>query len=129
MKKIEYIHQNPESKDYERATLAIELPNKQKLLNIFSNSNEITLNIGASFVHPKDRYVKSIGREQSNKTIGNTICTIAAIKFQPADRWVFHFTCIVPNTRPYAPPYTSVEFALSVVKDSDRVRLEYGIVK
>jgi hypothetical protein len=128
MKKIEFFHQNPESNHYARCTTALELPNKQQLIDLLSNSNELQINMGTTFVHPKENYVKAIGRDRAIKAMSVTTCSVVNIKPQPDGKWMFHFCCVVPNTRPKSPAYSYTEFAVSIVANSTRVRLEYVIV-
>lgn len=71
---IQYYHNQNEHDDF-RFTMALEIPEKEvfeKMMEL-GTSKYIELQVGFSIVHPKDRYVKSIGREVSIKRLKSVI--------------------------------------------------------
>lgn len=113
-----------------RATLAFRTPPKVALLEMFEKQLErLYLNVGCTFVHPKEQYVKKTGVAEAKRLCENDLpkyCTLKNI--QPRDsRWVYHFECLVPDVRPVRKrKYCMVKFGLSMCLKSEQVNLEYA---
>lgn len=62
---IQYRHRNvPRNED--PATFAYDLPPPEAFFDLVtSGDREIHFNFGATFLHPKDQYTKSIGRDRA----------------------------------------------------------------
>lgn len=67
---IQYFHQKETSKELlglvadRRFTAAVEIPSIKTLLDtVTSVGKTLTLSVGITYVHPKDQYQKSVGRE------------------------------------------------------------------
>lgn len=67
--KINYAHQNPpRNSSFKRGTLAINLPTKQDLLNLLTvHGTALAVKAGAARVHPKENFIKKVGRETAEK--------------------------------------------------------------
>jgi predicted nucleic acid-binding OB-fold protein len=78
---IQYFHNMYANPD--RFTLAVDVPQKFFLENLINLSSEkdIEILVGVSIVHPKDRYVKSIGRQLSNSRLQLMKFTLLQIDF------------------------------------------------
>lgn len=61
MRKLQFLH---EKEAYPRRfTIAMEVPTRTELINSLLKRERILVNTGISYVHPKDRYIKKVGRE------------------------------------------------------------------
>lgn len=64
-------------------TVAVDIPDKHALeaLMFLHTQKDIFLGVGVSMVHPKDRYVKSIGRQLSSSRLELTKFTLLQVDF------------------------------------------------
>jgi len=77
----QYFHQMNHK---ERLTVCLEVPKKDLLLNYLNvdGPKEITLNMGITFVHPKEFYCKRIGREESQKRLKPVTFKITSVDIE-----------------------------------------------
>lgn len=107
-----------------RATFAIELPSREQLVSCVTEFDAvIDGKLGVTWVHPKDQYVKTIGKQKAYDAL-----TSQALELQYVEnrygRLVFHFTTLVVDPRPNQ-MWRRVELGVSLVKESNHPRLEY----
>lgn len=124
--KVHFKHQQGDP----RVTIAIEEISREALFDLVLNGNNtIDLDIGVTFVHPKEQYSKKLGREQSLAQVTKKLATLTNITvFPECNRTIFHFIAQVPDARPQVSFETRLDFGLSVCKKSNRVHLEYAYV-
>lgn len=120
-------HQNPDpSSDFTRCTFAIKLYDKMLLQTLVEQGIQvIPVQLGVSFVHPLDSYVKSVGREKATEAVDYHDATLTFVEMRAPNRVVFHFTTHVIG------PKNSVgliDFGISYVPDSVNTRLEYIVM-
>lgn len=106
------------SHDSHYGTFCIQLPNKKDLEALFHmHATLMLLPIGISKLHPKDRFIKSIGRSVAESKLQNI-----AVRFKGVDvrdtRHVYQFT-VESNRRSYS-------FGLSTIAENDSVKLIYA---
>lgn len=126
---MKIVHINPESREFTRGTLVFYIPSKDILNLLYTQQqNSLYIKIGASFVHPKDNYCKRTGVTRADTLALNEPSKYSLLtKIEPRDdRWVYHFTTLVPDTRPNTPNYIKVEFGISLSTKSPASRLEYA---
>lgn len=53
------------------STIAVEVPLKKELIDLLDpkNTKHLMIKVGYSLLHPNDRYVRKIGREESLKKV------------------------------------------------------------
>lgn len=74
------------------ATLAIDTPDKKFLEHLYNAYATHTLiNLGVTFLHPSDQFVKKIGREEAEKKAAWVKCQLESVKCL-LDKKVFHFS-------------------------------------
>lgn len=98
----------------ERRSFIIEVPSKQQIslmLSYFMPS--ITLDIGITACHPKDEFVKAIGREMASKNIINSTFIFKSFVNHSDGRSYILFTNYI------------YDVLFSIVKESDNVHLEF----
>ncbi len=78
MNNTKYVHiQNTEL----RGTIALEIPSKSYLEQVFSShSSHMFLNVGVTKLHPKEHFVKRIGREKAEERMKQTVVTLASVE-------------------------------------------------
>lgn len=71
---------------HDRYTVAVEVPLKNDLLDLFAFGNKILkIDVGMSKVHPHDQYSKSIGREISKSKMKATSFQFKVAQFPDDD--------------------------------------------
>lgn len=127
--RIKHVNADPV---FTRGTIAVDIPSKERLLEMFANQEMSTyLAVGAAFLHPKDQFNKKIGTARAESYAlaeDPKYCLLKSIEPRE-ERWVYHFTTVVPDARPNMPMYISVDFGVSISKLSVTSRLEYALFK
>lgn len=76
---IQYFH----SPEYNKFTIAVDVPNKDSLLQLLKEQKRIfKIKIGKSFCNDKDQYVRSIGRDLSSSRIQEELFLLHATIFE-----------------------------------------------
>lgn len=77
---FQYFHNQQEPSRY---TVAVSIPEKSRLehLVLLDSEKDINISLGMSFVHPKDRYVKSIGRKLSLERMQTLLFTLVEVQY------------------------------------------------
>ena len=115
---------------FTRGTLAIDIPTKAQLLEMFTSQvRSAYMLVGATFVHPNDQYNKKTGYARAESfalTEDPKYCLLTKIEPRE-DRWVYHFTTLVPDARPNRHMLIGVEFGVSFYSSSENTRLEFAM--
>lgn len=120
---IHFCH-NRKSKDLIDGTLAIVLPSKQDLEQMFTmHANQIVMIIGLTVKHPHDAFIKKIGREKAIRSMVHAVVELKRIT-QQGTRHVYHFrTEAIVNRKTY-----SIGFSLTTVAECDKVNLISALI-
>ncbi len=122
--KFHYKHQQGDP----RCTIAIEDISKDVLESLIKLSNdEVNLKVGVTFVHPKDQYVKKLGREAAESVAHDNLCYLSEIKII-SKRTIFRFHTYVPDARPGMGMQVGLNFGLALKPESPYVFLDYAYV-
>lgn len=126
---IKYCHINSgRSSLFTDGTITMLLPSKENLIKMFNNfKSEVYIDIGVSFLHPKDNFNRKKGREVSAENMAkgeSKYCFLKNIENRNG-RWIFHFTTLVPDTRPSRSKFMKLDFGVTMCEKSDNTRLEY----
>lgn len=125
---IAYAHQNGDLA-FRRGTLAIELPSKEDLEQVFDTHSNCTLiKIGVARLAKNRHFVKKEGRQYAEQNL--IFCKSYLEKVSIRDtKHVYHFTATVENRCPGEPNTQDVEFGFSTCAESDFCQLVYAFVK
>lgn len=110
-------------------TVALELPSKVSLINMVTNQiSMIIINTGIAILHPKERFVKKIGRkmamERLNCSDSKRAFHLESIIFERMNPGRLLFTFISEESVPtIGGPNVYVKLLISTYKDSDKSRL------
>lgn len=123
-------HINPDkSSGFVRGTIAVNIPSKEQLLDMFLNHHQSTyLKVSAAYLHSKEQFNKRIGKDRAESyalSEESKFCHLKSIESRNG-RWVFVFTTIVPDNRPNSPNVIGVEFGVAMSLESPNTRLEYA---
>jgi hypothetical protein len=126
-------HQNPDvSSGFARATVALALPSKDTLIEMIEmGTSVINLSVGVANVHPKDEFVKKIGREVALGRMSSNRATLVSVTMRGKNRVVFNFVVNVLDSREFVGNgfYQQIEFGVSYIPESSNTRLEYLVVE
>lgn len=134
MTRTAFKHQNP-GKDslYPRCTVALDLPAKDELINMIKlGVSVLPMEVGYTQAHPKDQFVKAIGRDiaYGNKTL--EFARLASVTMRDRNRVVFEFSVSVVDrsrvgfaTNKECPPELEMVIGISFVPEVSHCRLEY----
>lgn len=104
-----------------QGTLAFDIPTKGYLTTVLSSySNQMFINAGATKLHPKDEFVKSIGREKATANMSMQVATLTNIIIE-GGRHIYHF-----NMTSTHKSFESYSFVFSTSVQSDVVRVLSG---
>lgn len=104
-----------------QGTIAVELPTKAYIEQLFnSHSNQAFIKIGVSKLHPKDSFVKKVGREKSSDNMMFRVCEISDVVID-GTRHVYYFEFHSDN-----PKISSCDLILATTAESDNVLLLGG---
>lgn len=70
MRKVQYLHKQSDSP--RRFTLLLEVPSKQELVSALLEMKPLGVLAGLAIVHPKDRFIKKVGRQVAKACSGGT---------------------------------------------------------
>lgn len=124
--RIKHVNAN---KEFTRGTIVINIPSKETLFKMYvEQTNNLYLKVGASYVHPRDNYNKKIGVARAESYAMAEEAKYCLLKnIEPRSYgWVYHFTTIVPDTRPNTPMFNRLSFGITVSNNSESPRLEYA---
>lgn len=117
----QFKHQN--SKQTMSGTFALLLPKKQELLDLVSNGQkQFNVLLGATFLHPKDQFVKSVGRELAVSKLTNTEFRLRSVTFRNKGRVVYNFSTVIQKGKENKSVY--IDLGVSFLPDCE-TRLEY----
>lgn len=124
MIQLKHLNKNKE----ERATAAVELPLVASLKGMLElGINTLPINVGVSFVHPHDRYVKKVGAEVAVKKMKFHNAELKYVTMRLTRelnmRIVFHFHVVVEG--PLSMDHKFMDLAVSYLPDSERSRIEF----
>lgn len=121
---IQYAH-NRTTRDQVDGTLALEVPTREFLEQMFVSHGNMTLfNIGLSVKSKKDAFVKKEGRANAEKRMGYLKFELDNIDQDGTTHvYRFHTTDMVVNRKKYF-----ISIMLSTVKESDNVRFVTGYI-
>lgn len=91
MENVKFFHKTRHDEFYKdhRYTAAIEMPSKNDLLDLMGfGPKHLFLNVGKASVHPKDQYVRKIGREIAVKNIKRIKYSLSDIRYPSEDSLV-----------------------------------------
>jgi hypothetical protein len=126
MSNVAIKHQNPDSREFTRGTMVVNLPNKEALQS-FSvlNAEEVEIHFGFSLCHPKDQFSKKRGLELAIEHLFDLSFRVKNIENRDG-RYVYHLESQVKDTFGYI---TSFELGVSYIRSSPHTRLEYAVME
>lgn len=106
-------------------TLAIELPGKELLLELFkTHSTSTIMSFGYSIVSKKDHFNKKTGRTVAEKRMSPQVVSFTGVRRRNLQH-IYDFNVVVPNVQVDETDIT-INFGLGVVVESNQVRLYYA---
>lgn len=81
MRKLQFLHKQADSP--RRFTLSLEVPTKQELITALLEVKPVKVNAGIGIVHPKDRFIKKVGRQVSQSSSENYDLYVSEVKVKP----------------------------------------------
>jgi hypothetical protein len=122
--KIEYQHQNPDNPEFIRCTLAVAIPDKYNLETYVKNaSTAVMMRVGLALCSEK-QYIKALGREIADLDLSYQDVFMTNVTFPEEGKSVCHFV----SKKEKAGRTFITSFALSYIRATDHVRLEYAYV-
>lgn len=104
-----------------KGTIAISLPTKDDLNNLFNLHGTATLVcMGVGMLHPHDRFEKSVGRAIAVHNLNWVTAYLTQVEIRGTSH-IFHFTTTIKSV--------DIDFGLSIIKETDDVRLIYGNIE
>lgn len=108
-------------------TIAVDVPTKEFLKTMFTEACPNTLFLmGVSRVHPKDKYIKAVGREEAKKKMVPMLAYLKSITFRDHDRTVYTYKINMP---PMFNKQLVVTMAFSFIRASEKVKIQYTEVR
>lgn len=109
-----------------RGTIAIALPEKRDLLNLFEQHGTCTLlGLGISQVHPDDKFDRVVGREVSSQRVMYVKAYLDYVEIR-GTKHIYHFKSDIDDTSSTQKRKKVVVFGLATTKESDSVQLVYA---
>lgn len=120
-----YIHCNGD-KSFKRGTIAIELPAKDDLINLFMQHGTcMALIIGAARLAKKKVFNKKLGREYATQMMIPAKADLTEVEIR-GTKHVYHFVAWLPNNCPDERKVQCIKFGLSTTLESNNVAVMYG---
>lgn len=107
-----------------QGTVAVELPSKEQLLNVINYQDSVlNVRVGAAELHPKDKFVKKIGRELAQQRLSFINAEVKHIQLEN-NRLFLMCETVLASKKSYDKYDLKVRMVFSVAKNSESVKLE-----
>lgn len=116
MSETKYVHVRSEF--LPDGTIALEVPTKDYLKQIFdTHSNKCFIKTGITILHPKDQFVKKVGREKASDRLQFNVATLENVQID-GTRHIYYFN--------FESELSNYSLVFSTISESPNVKLLQG---
>lgn len=121
-------HQNPDLYGYLRATVVLDTPDKETLLDMIeTGTRKLHISMGLARVHPDDEFVKKEGVRVATEKMRSCVALLKDVTVREPNRVVYEFHML--DQEGGARYARKVVAGISFVPESPVTRLEYLYVE